>query len=168
MDIQTFISKYRQAFGETAELPLLFYYDNEPVADTEKINGCFFKGMDAARKGEGILFFATPDMLSGLATWAFFDNNADDAVSCIFGSGCSSVVAQAVKENRNAANSVIQSRPHSHSQTPEEVQQGELRKALVNQALYKNASAGLRQIRAKIAVSWQNTGSPTEHQNTYI
>ena len=163
MDIQTFISKYRQAFGETAELPLLFYYDNEPVADTEKINGCFFKGMDAARKGEGlslsaetigcgggklytafapmpehvpgfvsqkerykaspedviecierldirpaakkylnfiridrvesfepmegILFFATPDMLSGLATWAFFDNNADDAVSCIFGSG---------------------------------------------------------------------------------
>ena len=49
---------------------------------------------------EGILFFATPDMLSGLATWAFFDNNADDAVSCIFGSGCSSVVAQAVRENR--------------------------------------------------------------------
>ena len=54
MDTQTFISKYRQAFGETAELPLLFYYDNEPVADTEKINGCFFKGMDAARKGEGL------------------------------------------------------------------------------------------------------------------
>lgn len=176
MDTQTFISKYRQAFGETAELPLLFYYDNEPVADTDKINGCLFKGMNAARKGkglslnaetigcgggklytafapmpehvpgfvshkerykaspedvitcierldirpaakkylnfiridrvesfepmEGILFFATPDMLSGLATWAFFDNNADDAVSCIFGSGCSSVVAQAVKENR--------------------------------------------------------------------
>ena len=152
MDTQTFISKYRQAFGETTELPLLFYYDNEPVADTDKINGCLFKGMNAARKGkglslnaetigcgggklytafapmlehvpgfvshkerykaspedvmtsfepmEGILFFATPDMLSGLATWAFFDNNADDAVSCIFGSGCSSVVAQAVKENR--------------------------------------------------------------------
>ena len=176
MDTQTFISKYRQAFGETAELPLLFYYDNEPVADTDKINGCLFKGMDTARKGEGlslsaetigcgggklytafapmpehvpgfvsqkerykaspedvitcierldirpatkkylnfiridraksfepmegILFFATPDMLSGLATWAFFDNNADDAVSCIFGSGCSSVVAQAVRENR--------------------------------------------------------------------
>lgn len=54
MDIQTFISKYRQAFGETAELPLLFYYDNEPVADTDKINGCLFKGMDAARKGEGL------------------------------------------------------------------------------------------------------------------
>ena len=54
MDTQTFISKYRQAFGETAELPLLFYYDNEPVADTDKINGCLFKGMDAARKGKGL------------------------------------------------------------------------------------------------------------------
>lgn len=54
MDTQTFISKYRQAFGETAELPLLFYYDNEPVADTDKINGCLFKGMDTARKGEGL------------------------------------------------------------------------------------------------------------------
>ncbi len=176
MDIQAFIRKYRRAFGETAELPLLFYYDDEPVADTDKVNGCLFRGMDAARKGrglslsaetigcgggrlyaafapmpehvpdfvsnkerykaspedvrecigrldirpaakrylnfiridlaksfepmEGILFFATPDMLSGLATWTFFDNNADDAVSCIFGSGCSSVVAQTVRENR--------------------------------------------------------------------
>ena len=54
MDTQTFISKYRQAFGETVELPLLFYYDNEPVADTDKINGCLFKGMDAARKGKGL------------------------------------------------------------------------------------------------------------------
>lgn len=54
MDTQTFISKYRQAFGETTELPLLFYYDNEPVADTDKINGCLFKGMDAARKGKGL------------------------------------------------------------------------------------------------------------------
>lgn len=50
---------------------------------------------------EGILFFATPDMLAGLATWAAFDNNAADAVATPFGSGCSSVVAQAVQENRN-------------------------------------------------------------------
>lgn len=50
---------------------------------------------------EGILFFATPDVLSGLATWASFDNNAADAVFASFGSGCSAVVAQAVQENRN-------------------------------------------------------------------
>ncbi|WP_289834560.1 DUF169 domain-containing protein, partial [Parabacteroides goldsteinii] len=48
---------------------------------------------------EGILFLATPDMLSGLATWAFFDNNSEDAVTSLFGSGCCSVVTQAVIEN---------------------------------------------------------------------
>lgn len=37
---------------------------------------------------EGILFLATPDILSGLATWAYYDNNAPDAVSSPFGSGC--------------------------------------------------------------------------------
>ncbi|WP_295959572.1 DUF169 domain-containing protein [uncultured Alistipes sp.] len=50
---------------------------------------------------EGVLFFATPDVLAGLASWAAFDNNAPDAVASPFGSGCSSVVAQAVQENRN-------------------------------------------------------------------
>jgi hypothetical protein len=47
---------------------------------------------------EGVLFFAAPDVLSGLVSWATFDR--DDAVSTPFGSGCSSVVAQAVRENR--------------------------------------------------------------------
>ena len=50
---------------------------------------------------EGILLFLpTPDMLAGLATWAFFDSNATDAVSAPFGSGCCSVVTQAILENR--------------------------------------------------------------------
>ncbi len=29
---------------------------------------------------DGALFFATPDILSGLVSWAVYDNNADDAV----------------------------------------------------------------------------------------
>lgn len=49
---------------------------------------------------EGVLFFATPDVLSGLVLWAQFDSGADDAVTAPFGSGCSSVVAEAVGENR--------------------------------------------------------------------
>ena len=48
---------------------------------------------------EGILFFATPDVLSGLCSWAFYDNNDDDAVCTRFASGCCSIVAFAVKEN---------------------------------------------------------------------
>ncbi len=49
---------------------------------------------------EGLIFFATPDILSGLTTWAWFDNNADDAVTTRFGSGCSTVISDPVRENR--------------------------------------------------------------------
>ena len=49
---------------------------------------------------EGLLFFANPDILSGLATWAYFDNNAEDAVSAPFGAGCATVISYAVRENR--------------------------------------------------------------------
>lgn len=179
MDIQTFIQNFREAFGESAELPLVFWYSDQPEGETEKINGCFFKGMKAVRDGaiislnadnigcgggkfytgftempervptfvslkerykqtpemvkdfveqvgvpraekkylhfaridkvesleemEGVMFIANPDMLSGLTTWAYFDNNAEDAVTSPFGSGCSSVVTQVTLENRKVA-----------------------------------------------------------------
>lgn len=176
MNVQEFIGKYREAFGESAPLPIVFEYSDTRLSATEKIGGCFFKVFDRVRSGEcvslneevigcgggkfhtgftpmpervprfvslteryketpeqvldfveredirltdkkylnfsridkvesldtmeGLLFFATPDMLSGLTTWAFFDNNADDAVSTLFSSGCGSIVAFAARENR--------------------------------------------------------------------
>lgn len=175
MEVKTFIDNYREAFGEKAELPIVFWYSDTPLADTGKINGCFFKGLKSVREGnpislnaevigcgggkfytgftempervpnfvslkekykktpgmvlefiknlgvpltnrkylnfaridqvetfdevEGILFLATPDILSGLTTWAYFDNNSVDAVTSMFGSGCSAVVTNAVVEN---------------------------------------------------------------------
>ncbi len=51
MDIQTFILNFREAFGEKAELPLVFWYSDTQVGTAEKINGCFFKGMKAVREG---------------------------------------------------------------------------------------------------------------------
>lgn len=176
MNIQTFIQEFKEAFGESAELPLVFWYSDTLEGETEKINGCFFKGMKTVREGniislnaesigcgggkfytgftempervptfvslkerykqtpemvtdfirqvgvpktekrylhfaridkvkeleeaEGVMFLANPDMLSGLTTWAFFDNNAEDSVVSPFGSGCSSVVTQTINENR--------------------------------------------------------------------
>ncbi len=176
MDIQAFISHFREAFGQHAQLPLLFGYSDQAVAATQKIGGCFFKGLQAAREGtpvslsvdvigcgggklytgfsdmpervpgfvslkekykktpemvvdyvqslgmkraekpylnfvridqaksfegtEGLLFYATPDMLSGLCGWAFYDSNNADAVVSLFGSGCSTVVSMTVEENR--------------------------------------------------------------------
>lgn len=51
MDIQTFIQNFREAFGKNAELPLVFWYSDEQKGETEKINGCFFKGMKTVRDG---------------------------------------------------------------------------------------------------------------------
>ena len=175
MELQEFIESYREAFGENAQLPLLFGYSDTPVADTATIGGCFFKGLQAAREGtpvalsaevigcgggklytgfsdmpervpnfvsltekykrtpemvadyvkslempraikpylnfiridqaasldgfEGVMFYATPDALSGLCGWAFYDINEPDAVVARFGSGCSTVVSMAVVEN---------------------------------------------------------------------
>lgn len=53
---------------------------------------------------EAILFFATPDILSGLCTWAYYDNNATDAVVSQFASGCASAVTFATVENRKGGN----------------------------------------------------------------
>ncbi len=175
MELKEFIECYHEAFGLHAQLPLLFGYSDTALADTAKIGGCFFKGLQAAREGtpvslsaevigcgggklytgfsdmpervpnfvsqtekykrtpemvaeyvknlqmpratkrylnfvradraealdgfEGVMFYATPDMLSGLCGWAFYDSNEPDAVVAQFGSGCSTVVSMTVVEN---------------------------------------------------------------------
>lgn len=176
MDTQTFITRYRAAFGEAAPLPLVFFYSDAQTAGTEKIPGCFLRYLHQAMDGkpvclgtenitcgggkfyagftpmpdhvpifvsqkekyketpelikeylgtmgpvpankkylnfvradqagsfegmEGLLFLASPDVISGLCAWAFFDRNDPETVSLVFGSGCSSIVANAVRENR--------------------------------------------------------------------
>ncbi len=47
---------------------------------------------------EGVIFFATPDILSGLAAWAWFDNNDEGAVTTRFGSGCSTVITDPARD----------------------------------------------------------------------
>ena len=56
--------------------------------------------LDSWEGVEAVVFFATPDVLSGLCSWAFFDNDAEDAVVTKFASGCAAVVSFAAVENR--------------------------------------------------------------------
>ena len=49
---------------------------------------------------EALLFFATPDILAGLCSWAFYDNNSADAVVTQFSSGCASIVTRAISANK--------------------------------------------------------------------
>lgn len=116
MDIQTFINNYYEAFSLKAELPIAFWYSDSLLGELKQTQGCLFKALPAIRQGEiirylhfaridrltsfekveGLLFLATPDILSGLITWTFFDNNNPDAVSTPFGSGCSSTDRKSV------------------------------------------------------------------------
>lgn len=49
-----FIRDYREAFGEKAPLPILFYYSDTPVASPENTNGCMFKLLVKAKQGQNI------------------------------------------------------------------------------------------------------------------
>ncbi|GHT70023.1 hypothetical protein AGMMS50239_37750 [Bacteroidia bacterium] len=54
MEIETFINNYKEAFCETVELPIVFWYSDTAIANTEKIGGCFFKGMKTVREGNAL------------------------------------------------------------------------------------------------------------------
>ena len=54
---------------------------------------------------EAVVFFATPDILSGLCTWALFDNDAEDAIVTKFASGCAAVITFATTEDRKGGRS---------------------------------------------------------------
>ena len=71
-----------------------------PKAEKGWLNLARIDRIEAFDGIDGLFFPATPDMLSGLVAWAMFDTNAPDAVSVPFGSGCCTVITQAVLENR--------------------------------------------------------------------
>lgn len=49
---------------------------------------------------EGVIFFVTPDVMSGLFVWANFDSTDINSIQSPFGSGCSSTITTLVNENR--------------------------------------------------------------------
>lgn len=49
----------------------------------------------------GVLILATPDILSGLVSWAYYDNSSADAVCAPWGSGCSTTIRQVIIEEEN-------------------------------------------------------------------
>ena len=88
--------RYKQTKEQVKE-----YIDRLGIRLSEKpyLNFVRMDHIDNLDEVEGILFFATPDVLSGLCSWAFYDNNDDDTVCTRFASGCCSIVTFAAKEN---------------------------------------------------------------------
>ena len=79
------------------------YVDSLGITLTDKpyLNFVRVDKLSSWDDAEALIFFATPDMLSGLCTWAFYDNNDSDAVTTLFASGCASIITFAVDENRS-------------------------------------------------------------------
>lgn len=105
MDAPPFIGGFvsgKERYKETTELVTDFIKDlNIPKKTGKYINFVSIDEVDNLDNLEGLIFFATPDILSGLVSWVQFDTNSPDAISVPFGSGCSSIVAQTVVENQN-------------------------------------------------------------------
>ena len=110
MDNRQFVEDYKEAFGEKATLPIAFWHSDTPVAVPEPVNGCFFPVFEKVRDGQSVCFDSTTmkcgggkfycglaampesDILSGLVSWAYYDNSSDNAVCTPWGSGCSTTI----------------------------------------------------------------------------
>ena len=97
--VPTFVS-LKEKYKKTPEMVSEFTTQlNRPRATKKYLNFARIDQVESFDDKEGILFLATPDILSGLVTWASFDNNSEDAVVSLFGSGCCTVVTYAVLDN---------------------------------------------------------------------
>ncbi len=54
MDMQVFLNNYHEAFGEKVDLPIVFWYSEQPVNPVDKIGGCLFKCMKEVRAGQTV------------------------------------------------------------------------------------------------------------------
>jgi hypothetical protein len=105
--IPNFVS-LKERYKETPEMVADFIKDMN-MLDKEGlfINFTSIKNIENFDNIEGVLFFATPDVLAGLVSWALFDTNVPEAVSVPFGSGCSSLISQTVIENKQNGHRVF-------------------------------------------------------------
>lgn len=93
---------HKEKYKASPEL-FLEYLDKTGPCRTDRryLNFLRIDKADSFEGMEGLLFIANPDVISGLCSWAFYDRNEADTVSLVFGSGCSSTVSNAVRENRS-------------------------------------------------------------------
>ena len=98
--VPTFVS-LKEKYKQTPEMVIDFIQQIGVLkAEKKYLHFARIDRIESLKEVEGVVFIANPDMLSGLTTWAYYDNNAEDGVVSMFGSGCSCIVTQATIENR--------------------------------------------------------------------
>jgi hypothetical protein len=92
----------KERYKDTPSMVTEFLTDlNIPNKSGKYINFASIENIDNFEGLEGVIFFATPDVMTGLVSWTLLDTNKPDAVSVPFASGCSAVIAQTIVENRD-------------------------------------------------------------------
>ncbi len=98
--VPTFVSE-KEHYKESAQAVLNFV---ESVGVERKsgkfLNLTLLDNLDSFDDVEGLLFLCNGDVLSGLASWCFYDGHTPDAISTLFGSGCSTIITQTINENK--------------------------------------------------------------------
>ena len=98
--VPTFVS-LKERYKQTPQMVIDFIQQIGVLkAEKKYLHFARIDRIESLKEVEGVVFIANPDMLSGLTTWAYYDNNAEDGVVSMFGSGCSCIVTQATIENR--------------------------------------------------------------------
>lgn len=73
---------------------------NPRLSEKAYLNIVPVANLDNFDETEGLMFFVTPDVLSGLFAWANYDSSDLNAVMSPWGSGCASSITTMVNENR--------------------------------------------------------------------
>jgi len=111
-NFECYISHYPDGRGERYKKhpeQMAHFWDNLPKLPT---NGdhLIFKRWDYLEEHDqpaAAIFFATPDVLSGLYTLAIFDSTAEDAVIVPFGAGCTNLVYYPYREEHNGKSRAV-------------------------------------------------------------
>ncbi len=98
--LPNFIST-KEKYKETPALVEEFIEIHEKLtAPAKYLNFASLDKVDSFVFLEGIIFFAKPDVLSGLVSWIMCDTNVPDAVCVPFNAGCGSMVGEVTRENQ--------------------------------------------------------------------
>lgn len=98
----------KEHYKETPEMVVDFIDAlRMPDQSARYLNFASLDQVDSFDDVEGLLFFATPDVLTGLVSWALYDTKEPYSVSVPFGSGCSSIIAKTIVENQNGGDEVF-------------------------------------------------------------
>lgn len=93
------VERYKQSPGLVRK-----YIDvlNPRLSKKPYLNIVPIEKLDSFNEIEGLVFFVTPDVLSGLFAWANYDTDDLNAVMSPWGSGCASTITNIVNENRKS------------------------------------------------------------------